>query len=851
MTPVPHRRPVFRTDGAACPTGIPRRPWWRLAIAAIVVLAAALRLVALDRFPPGLHFDEAVYGLMGMDIVRGARPVFFSAYTGREPLYMYLMAGILAALGPTAYAVRLTSALIGIVTVPLTYALGRALYGRRTGIVAAALLAVHFWYLVVSRNGYPNILIPPLEAASAFFLWRAWRADDARWRDWIAGGACAGLVLYTYLAARFWPVFLVVFAVWTLVAAPSRFRRRLAGMATAVAAAAVVVAPLAVHFARQPADFLERANQVLAWRQLHGRDLVDAYVRNILQTAGAFLGQGDPRWHYNLPGRPIFEPVVGLFFLIGLAVCLRRLRDVRFALSLLWIAVMCVPGILTLEMQPAGQRIFGVFPALVLVPAIGLVASGELVSRLAARLRARRARRPALEGQVARPQDLRRLGLPLGTTAILALVVVGADGARTVRDYFLDWVRQPETWHIFNADYAALAEHARTDIAGGRTVVLLSEHYKHPTLAFLASETVDRAIWADPRLALPIPADRGGGDGGPVVYYRLTSVLPDGAPAAEWLETHATRQERFAAPYDPVYVAGRGAPPVDIVRYEVPRGASFSGHAAVAGLGGEVVVPAVTVLDPAERDEPLVIPVDWSVARRPTAGRAFALHLRDADGRTWSQADQTGYLSEQWRPGDWVRQWFTLELDPTTPPGEYKAHLIVSDERGRPLPADRSPAGESSVPVATVRLTPQGERTAEASAEPRAVLGGGLAILSADRIDVTCAPGSTVDVRVLWARWGDLAPAEVTFYLDAEGVDRDVASVVVARDYPPDRWSPREELTGRYSITVPGDLADGDYQLAVRPAAGGGATGAIDKENAGGVGDDRFVLGTIHVAPDR
>ena len=137
-------------------------------VAVLAVLAAAgLRLVGLARWPPGLHFDEAVYGLQALEIVHGARPVFFSSYTGREPLYMYALAAMFAGAGASVFVLRLTSALIGVVTVALTYPLGRALYGRRVALVATWLIALSYWHVTVSRNGYPNVLIPPLGASDS------------------------------------------------------------------------------------------------------------------------------------------------------------------------------------------------------------------------------------------------------------------------------------------------------------------------------------------------------------------------------------------------------------------------------------------------------------------------------------------------------------------------------------------------------------------------------------------------------------------------------------------------------------------------------------------------------------
>ncbi|RME46756.1 MAG: phospholipid carrier-dependent glycosyltransferase, partial [Chloroflexi bacterium] len=128
-------------------------------LAVFIGFGAIIRLIALDRFPPGLHFDEAVYGLLARDILHGARPVFFSAWTGREPLYMYLMAPVQALVGVNTLAIRLTSALIGLATLPLTYLLGRELFSRRVALLATGLLATSYWHLTVSRNGYPNILI--------------------------------------------------------------------------------------------------------------------------------------------------------------------------------------------------------------------------------------------------------------------------------------------------------------------------------------------------------------------------------------------------------------------------------------------------------------------------------------------------------------------------------------------------------------------------------------------------------------------------------------------------------------------------------------------------------------------
>ena len=94
--------------------GLESAIWWELlAVLAIFLVALALRTYRLQEWPPGLFNDEAANGLDGLAVLRGERPLFFPRNTGREPLFLYLQAGMMALLGPTPYALRLTAAIVG------------------------------------------------------------------------------------------------------------------------------------------------------------------------------------------------------------------------------------------------------------------------------------------------------------------------------------------------------------------------------------------------------------------------------------------------------------------------------------------------------------------------------------------------------------------------------------------------------------------------------------------------------------------------------------------------------------------------------------------------------------------
>src|SRR5688572_31937027 len=90
----------------------------------------------------------------------GARPVFLAENYGREPLYAYVMAALIAIDGPTVAAVRATCALFGLLLVPAAYFWGRVFFGPTTGLLIAGLRVICYWTLQESRLGMRPIALP-------------------------------------------------------------------------------------------------------------------------------------------------------------------------------------------------------------------------------------------------------------------------------------------------------------------------------------------------------------------------------------------------------------------------------------------------------------------------------------------------------------------------------------------------------------------------------------------------------------------------------------------------------------------------------------------------------------------
>jgi 4-amino-4-deoxy-L-arabinose transferase-like glycosyltransferase len=434
-----------------------------------IALAAFLRLYRLGEWPPGLYRDEAYNGLDALGVLRGEHHLFFQANNGREPVYIYLAALAVALLGPTAIALRLPAALAGALATLPAFLLGREWFGRVAGLLTAFLWAFTFWSVHLGRIGLRVGLLAPLLALSFWLGTRAYRQRRAGL--WLAAGLIYGLSFYTYLAARFTPLLLALFAAY-LVLTGRRERLWDGGRALwFVFGAALALAPLGAVMLADPSILLGRAGQVsILSPEVHGGDPLGVLLGNTGRALGMYLWRGDPilrhnallgegvLWHNFWPngepvGRPVFDWLMAAPFLAGLVWCLRRWREPAPTFLILWQLVMLGPTILA-EDTPHFLRAAGVLPGAVFFPAIGLSLLWEW-ERL--------------------PPALRRAAVVLLLAGSLAL---------TARDY-ADYGRQPDVAYLWEAAAAELARSAAA--SAGDATVYLDERFIEgwPSVPFL------------------------------------------------------------------------------------------------------------------------------------------------------------------------------------------------------------------------------------------------------------------------------------------------------------------------------------------------------------------------------
>jgi 4-amino-4-deoxy-L-arabinose transferase-like glycosyltransferase len=134
-----------------------------LSVVCIMIIAATLRFYKLGAIPSSLNADEVAIGYNAYSVLKTGKdeygkkyPLSFQSFDDfKMPAYIYLAVPGIAALGLNDFSVRLPSALLGTLTVLLTYLLVGSVFNNSViALCTGFLLAISPWHLQFSRSAY-------------------------------------------------------------------------------------------------------------------------------------------------------------------------------------------------------------------------------------------------------------------------------------------------------------------------------------------------------------------------------------------------------------------------------------------------------------------------------------------------------------------------------------------------------------------------------------------------------------------------------------------------------------------------------------------------------------------------
>lgn len=163
----------------------------------VLLVALGLRLINLGGRT--LWYDEAfavLFAEQGLDAMRAGtlEQVDGSAADVHPLLYYATLHGWMHVCGQSAAAVRLYSALVGVLSVAVIYGLARDWFGESTARAAALIAAVAPFHVQYSQEARMYALLGLALLLTTWAYWRAWQGRRSAW--WVVFGVLAGISMY-------------------------------------------------------------------------------------------------------------------------------------------------------------------------------------------------------------------------------------------------------------------------------------------------------------------------------------------------------------------------------------------------------------------------------------------------------------------------------------------------------------------------------------------------------------------------------------------------------------------------------------------------------------------------------
>ena len=586
--------------------------------------------------------------------------------------------------------------------------------GFLIGGAAAGLLAVSLSQTIMGRTAYRGNYLPLLLALVFALLWLGWRQK----RCWIfaLAGVCAGLLPYTYLAARATPLLFVAFGLSFLPymakrsfdrartrggSSPSRsffsvallldepLGRRLSLIGIFLGVAGLVAAPILAYFVLHPGDFLYRSDQVWIFSPGSGAgDSLKALLLNTWEHLLAFGFHGDANWRYNFPSRPMLNPWEAAFFWFGAGAAAWNWRRLpAYRLLLLWTGVLLLPAVLA-DYSPHFLRMIGVAPAVYLLVGVGIWEAVRLLHASSSRL-------PRLRKRI--PRDHEYTVPVLGGAVALCLILF--QGIVTYRTVYQEWANSPGIRIVPDNMLGEAGEVLKVQPLEMDTVYLVpgfawsdesfvNEHnFRYLFQAYIVTmEAPDLAQ----RIESILKAVKEVSTVKVLEWNVRNSLIEDDSLPIDFL---LRKYGRYSGT-DP-YTDFRVHSYTDIIRdrpwtyydYLEPLSVRYDGFISLHGFAlgqGERQLSAadMTGLDP--------VSAIWGVLRWQTApdledDYAVSIRLYNDEGDAvfqedtvlWNPANFT--TTSHWPANEAVDSLFHLDLPANLPPGDYQLRLVVYD----------------------------------------------------------------------------------------------------------------------------------------------------------------------------
>ena len=292
--------------------------------------------------------------------------------------------------GQNHYGLVMISVISGTLTLPIVYLLGREMFGWEVGLIAMALLTISYTHIHFSR-----ILFTPLPTflvtLMLYLLFRGLRTQQPFW--FASAGIALGFALLVYYSGRIGPVTVLALLGWAIVWDRKAITAQLGNWVIFALSALLSFGPMLAYVIRNLNDYVGRGNAVGLFNPDVMTHSMNKYnvgtvgqviLEQVKHSFLTFHWYGDESPHFAYTG-PMVGPLTSTLLVLGLGICLVRLRKLSHFALVAWIVLtLLLGGVLTAD-PPYWPHLAIVLPAVALIAALAAETIVKELARASAR----------------------------------------------------------------------------------------------------------------------------------------------------------------------------------------------------------------------------------------------------------------------------------------------------------------------------------------------------------------------------------------------------------------------------------------------------------------------------------
>ncbi len=404
----------------------------------ILIISIFFRTWQLDSLPPGLYPDEAMNGNDAVESLENKDfKIFYPYNNGREGLFIWIVSASFHFFGISITTLKLPSVIAGILTVLGLYFLTKEIFFENKdkeviALLSSFFLSVSFWHVNFSRIAFRAILVPFFLVFSFYLILKSFRTKKVQ--SIFLAGILFGLGFYTYSSFYFATIllFIIYFFNWKKFKKEKKenifYKLVIINLLTIF----LVALPIGIFLLKNPDKMLKRSSQVSIFN-------TDQPILNFFQSLGLHLimfnFMGDRNWRHNIAGSPQLLWIVGIFFLFGIFLLIRKIYQKQLKkkdkILLSWFFIMLLPGALTAIGCSHALRVIGTIPAIYIISSWGAV---QLYSFLT-----------------------KKYGLKI--IQLISIIVIAAIPMFQFNNYFQKWASNPKVKDAFSSYYVDIGDY--------------------------------------------------------------------------------------------------------------------------------------------------------------------------------------------------------------------------------------------------------------------------------------------------------------------------------------------------------------------------------------------------------